>query len=370
MKFEAYAREAILDHKERLYPLLRDLVRWVKGRRPFDEKNWGWGEKGPSFFPSDMFTRHGASHQRLRWSRWVVRGPFNHERAFWNLVRNALRDDLKQFQAIQAAIREGRPLTDDQQSILIMYQVLGTLRTIRWIEPDGAISIGTVLEADWARLNAGEEEMRAECLLVPVAYQLAVDWERSQPWPRYVITCHNPLCGRKFYSGRADAVTCPKAAPAQKSACKRVWDDYQKWLQKVQKDPAVDWADDALKRSFLGHYAPRGPDSRLRRENRLTALSFSCRSLCHRTSRTARLRQTRSAKMTQQIAEATGYEPLLVAKDEAARLTGISPRSLDRLVSCGKFLPPVRLGGRVMWNRASLERWVQEGCPALKPAGR
>ena len=55
--------------------------------------------------------------------------------------------------------------------------------------------------------------------------------------------------------------------------------------------------------------------------------------------------------------------PLLVGKAETARLTGISARSLDRLVSSGKFLPPVRLGGRVLWNRRTLEQWVASGCP-------
>ena len=56
-------------------------------------------------------------------------------------------------------------------------------------------------------------------------------------------------------------------------------------------------------------------------------------------------------------------EPLLVGKVEAARMTGISARSLDRFVSCGKFLAPVRLGGRVLWDRLALEKWVADGCP-------
>lgn len=55
-------------------------------------------------------------------------------------------------------------------------------------------------------------------------------------------------------------------------------------------------------------------------------------------------------------------EALLVGKAEAARLTGISARSLDRLVSSGKFLSPVRLGGRVLWNRRALAEWVSAGC--------
>ena len=56
-------------------------------------------------------------------------------------------------------------------------------------------------------------------------------------------------------------------------------------------------------------------------------------------------------------------QSLLVGKAEAARLTGISPRSVDRLVSSGAFLQPVRLGGRVLWNRDALAEWVSAGCP-------
>ena len=56
-------------------------------------------------------------------------------------------------------------------------------------------------------------------------------------------------------------------------------------------------------------------------------------------------------------------QSLLVGKAEAAHLTGISPRSVDRLVSSGTFLHPVRLGGRVLWNRHALAEWVAAGCP-------
>jgi len=56
--------------------------------------------------------------------------------------------------------------------------------------------------------------------------------------------------------------------------------------------------------------------------------------------------------------------PLLVDKTEAARLTGISSRSVDRLVSSDRFPPPIRLGGRVLWNRDVLKQWVNAGCPA------
>ena len=76
----------------------------------------------------------------------------------------------------------------------------------------------------------------------------------------------------------------------------------------------------------------------------------------------------RSSQNTSVVAGETeaAASPLLVGKRVAARLTGISARSVDRLVSARKFLPPVRLGGRVLWDRRALAEWVNNGCPRIE----
>jgi prophage regulatory protein len=56
--------------------------------------------------------------------------------------------------------------------------------------------------------------------------------------------------------------------------------------------------------------------------------------------------------------------PLLVSHDRAAELVGISPASWHRLIARGEVGPvPIKLGGRVLWQVASLEAWVAAGCP-------
>ncbi len=50
--------------------------------------------------------------------------------------------------------------------------------------------------------------------------------------------------------------------------------------------------------------------------------------------------------------------PLLVSKLEAARLLSISSRTLDNLLVVGE-LRPVRVGRRVLFSRASLERFAR-----------
>ena len=59
-------------------------------------------------------------------------------------------------------------------------------------------------------------------------------------------------------------------------------------------------------------------------------------------------------------------EPLLVGRKEAAALAGISRASWDRLSSAAKNPKPLKLGGRTLWRRSDLERWVALGLPDRK----
>lgn len=69
-------------------------------------------------------------------------------------------------------------------------------------------------------------------------------------------------------------------------------------------------------------------------------------------------------------AGATLAQPaLLVTAEDVAGLLDISTRTLWRLVSAGKIVPPLKLGGSTRWRRADIEAWVASGCPAPKPRG-
>ena len=76
-------------------------------------------------------------------------------------------------------------------------------------------------------------------------------------------------------------------------------------------------------------------------------------------------------KTTSQIMDPTATQPsLLIDVGEAARLTGLSPRTVWRYASCGKFPSPLRVGGRRLWNRQKLIGWVSSGCPQVEPEPR
>jgi hypothetical protein len=197
--------------------------------------------------------------QELRWARWCLRGEWNHERAFWVQVRNAVREELPMYCSIDEAIREKVPLSDEQHQTLFDCTQHGVVRPITLHGESAEVSVRICLEPLWGHMNMDDVTIRAQALMVPIAYQLSVQWSQSMPWPRYVIQCRNPQCGKRFYSGDQKAVACPKAVgETGKSSCKRTWDAYRKWLADIGSDPDLDWNKDDLKRDFLYTYRPRG----------------------------------------------------------------------------------------------------------------
>jgi excisionase family DNA binding protein len=67
-------------------------------------------------------------------------------------------------------------------------------------------------------------------------------------------------------------------------------------------------------------------------------------------------------KESQQTADKS-RRSLLISADDLAVLIGVSTRTVWRLLSSGRLIEPVRLGGNVRWNRERIEEWIREGCP-------
>ena len=60
--------------------------------------------------------------------------------------------------------------------------------------------------------------------------------------------------------------------------------------------------------------------------------------------------------------------PLSVRRREAARMIGVSPRHLSRLVAAGRIPPPVDLAGVRVWRVADLDAAVaRAAAPANLP---
>jgi excisionase family DNA binding protein len=56
-------------------------------------------------------------------------------------------------------------------------------------------------------------------------------------------------------------------------------------------------------------------------------------------------------------------EPLLVDLAEAARLLGLSTRTLRRMSAEGTLPGAVHIGRRLLFRRVDLAAWVARGCP-------
>jgi excisionase family DNA binding protein len=57
--------------------------------------------------------------------------------------------------------------------------------------------------------------------------------------------------------------------------------------------------------------------------------------------------------------------PLLVPVDRVAYLLQVSKRTVWRLVSAGKLIPPRKLGGIVRWHLEELKAWIARDCYSL-----
>ncbi len=62
--------------------------------------------------------------------------------------------------------------------------------------------------------------------------------------------------------------------------------------------------------------------------------------------------------------------PLLVGVETVAAMISVSTRTVWRLVSAGKLLPPVRIGGAARWNCQRLKQWIEQGCPPVEGGGK
>ena len=58
--------------------------------------------------------------------------------------------------------------------------------------------------------------------------------------------------------------------------------------------------------------------------------------------------------------------PTLLDVEAVARMLGCSPRHVYRLADAGRMPAPLKLGALVRWNRAAIEAWIEQGCPAIR----
>jgi excisionase family DNA binding protein len=57
---------------------------------------------------------------------------------------------------------------------------------------------------------------------------------------------------------------------------------------------------------------------------------------------------------------------MFLISDVAERLR-CSERTVRRLANAGKMPAPVRVGGMIRWHADVVTKWIDAGCPVMKP---
>ena len=58
---------------------------------------------------------------------------------------------------------------------------------------------------------------------------------------------------------------------------------------------------------------------------------------------------------------------VLLTVNQVAAMLNCSSRRVYRLCDTNRMPPPVRLGMLVRWNRNVIEKWINAGCPPVRP---
>jgi predicted DNA-binding transcriptional regulator AlpA len=53
----------------------------------------------------------------------------------------------------------------------------------------------------------------------------------------------------------------------------------------------------------------------------------------------------------------------LIAADQLAAMLDVSTRTVWRLLSTGRIVQPIRIGGSVRWRLDEVRDWIAKGCP-------
>ncbi|MCA9078505.1 MAG: helix-turn-helix domain-containing protein [Planctomycetaceae bacterium] len=56
----------------------------------------------------------------------------------------------------------------------------------------------------------------------------------------------------------------------------------------------------------------------------------------------------------------------LIDVNELSIILSVSKRTIWRMVSSGKLVEPVRIGGSIRWKLIEIEAWINEGCPEVE----
>lgn len=202
--------------------------------------------------------------------KWLVYGLRNTEacqEANWNCIWLYTKPMRTKLMEIKRSIDSNTPLPDEQLLYLNAFMEGAYPRGLYVIRCDDTQTYEICLQPQIAHrpLYKSQEllgiegpsfrsqELRglAIMLLVQPAFNLAQQLHSQCSKPRFVRQCRAPSCGKRFYTGRKNAVVCPSTTSVRASECRLEWIRYMRWLKNLNKNPESDWNHPMLKENFL-----------------------------------------------------------------------------------------------------------------------
>jgi len=175
------------------------------------------------------------------------------EEAYWNCVWLYAKGTIARLQKIMQRIEDDVPVENEE------FEELNEL--LSWGEPDGgfiddgcgrlsyAVSLQPVIPA----LCGSGLASCGTVLCVRPAFVIAKKLESMTSKGRFIIKCRAPSCGKRFYTGYADATNCPGSRGGKKNRCSLDWIRYKRYLKKIGKDPESDWDNEQLREAFIAY---------------------------------------------------------------------------------------------------------------------
>jgi hypothetical protein len=228
---------------------LASPAKYARFRRDRDEQEM-------SCFEKVIISEHWAG--AFGWLWRCISNKVSEEEAWWNCAWLFTESEMKTLREIEKCVRERTPPLPEQTEYLNEFLRLGHPEGI-WAEyytEEGAFEGETykiVLKSEQEYMNLNDLTMAAFTLLIPPAFLLAQQLQQQCSKLRFIVQCRAPSCGKRFYTGRENATSCPSKRSDAKSPCALEWVRYKRYLEKVGRDPEKDWNKAELEEQFISY---------------------------------------------------------------------------------------------------------------------
>lgn len=196
---------------------------------------------------------------KKRWSdafAWLLKAVDNEvseEEAWWNCAWLFIQDGMEDLLRMRKLAEKQCPISENDIRNLNWYYWEGHPILQRIEDEYGKWHFGLPLELNVNAMSTDGLHMVSTVALAQPAFLLSQFIKQQYSVPKYEKVCRSPHCQKVFLTGRANATSCPGSQGNKKNKCALEWVRYNRYLQKIRKDPEKNWNDDKLKQQFIDY---------------------------------------------------------------------------------------------------------------------